>query len=144
MEISTTTLWIVSALILLGVEMFIGSVYILAIAAGLLVGGLFSFFDFSFSIEVLACSLTILAASAAIILYRRRLPKGESEALMNPDAGRLVEVTEVDPDGTATVRYRGAPWKARLASGALTPGFWAIERVSGAELVVRPAPKDEH
>ncbi len=136
--ISTTVLWFILALIVLGVEMVTGTVYLIAVAVACATGGAASWFGLPEFWQLVICALvTIIGAVLARNVRHRRQP--EAEELMHLDDGQRLFVETVAADGTATVRYRGAPWVASAETGALTPGFWVIARVDGARLILRPA-----
>lgn len=136
MLVSGTVLWCVAALVVVGLEMFAGTVYLLAVAAGAAVAAFLSFLDFSFSAELFGCGVTTVLGAVAVRSIRRRMPEGEAEAIQKLDVGQRVFVEAVRRDGTSEVRYRGAPWRARSESGALSRGTWTIVRVDGTELVL--------
>ena len=60
---------------------------------------------------------------------------------MKLDRDQIVTVEAVGSDGLAVVQYRGAPWIARPGEGVLSPGIWLIDRVDGAQLILKPLPK---
>ena len=136
--ISTTVLWFILALIVIGAEMFTGTVYLIAVAVACAAGGVASWLGLPESWQLAICALvTIIGAVLARSVRHRRQP--EAEKLMHLDDGQRLLVETVAADGTATVQYRGAPWVASAETGVLTPGFWVIARVDGTRLILRPA-----
>ena len=133
--ISGTILWFVAALIVAGAEMFLGTIYLIAVALGAAAGGAASFFGASLEAQIALCALVIVAAAFLI----RRLPAARADRageLQRLDEGNLVRVESVGSDGLAVVQYRGAPWIARPGKEAIRPGLWTIERVDGVQLVL--------
>ena len=130
--ISGTILWFVAALIVAGAEMFLGTIYLIAVALGAAAGGAASFFGASLEAQIALCALVIVAAAFLI----RRLRAARAGELQRLDEGNLVRVESVGSDGLAVVQYRGAPWIARPGKEAIRPGLWTIERVDGVQLVL--------
>lgn len=133
---TTTSLWFIAALVVLGIELMLGTVYLLAAALGLAAGGLASWAGLDFTLQCLAVGLVTIAGCLVARMLRRRKAGGEAEALQSIDEGREVEVRSVAADGSAEVIYRGARWRARAAVGSLAAGRWTIGRVDGTELVL--------
>ena len=123
-------IWLTAAAVALGAELMLGTVYLLALAAGFACAAPVS--AFAGPLWQWASVGVVTAAGALLVRRLRREDKGAAD---EPDAGRIVLVESVDADGCATVRYRGARWRARAAR-PLTPGRWTIERVDGTELVL--------
>ncbi|MFU0841344.1 MAG: NfeD domain-containing protein [Burkholderia sp.] len=136
MSLSATVLWFIAALVAAGVEMFLGTVYLLAVAAACAGGGLVSFLGFGTSWQLTAAAVIIVAGIWLVHRFRRHKEDRSSE-LQQMDSGQTVSVEKIGEDGFATVNYRGAPWTARAAEGqTLSPGLWRIERVDGTQLVL--------
>ena len=135
--LTTTSLWFIAALVVLGAELMLGTVYLLAAALGLAAGGLASWAGLDFTLQCcLAVGLVTIAGCLVARMLRRGKAGGEAEALQSIDEGREVEVRSVAADGSAEVIYRGARWRARAAVGSLAAGRWTIGRVDGTELVL--------
>ena len=135
MAVSPAVIWFVLALAAAGVEMMIGSVYLLAVAVAAAAAGAAAWFGLTLSWQLAVCALTTLLG-AVLIRMRRRPQNDPADELMALDAGRHVTVADVADDGTAVVQYRGAPWTARAEIGRLQPGIWRILRVDGTQLVL--------
>ena len=101
---SSLIVWFLLALAALGVEMMIGSVYLLAVAAAAAFAGIAAKFGLSLSLQLAVCALfTVLGA---LLVRMRSCPKADaSSKLMTLDAGQKVTVTAVAEDGTAVVQY---------------------------------------
>ena len=136
--ISATVLWFVTALLVAGVEMMIGTIYLIAVALGAAAGGAASFFGLSVELQIALCALVIVAAS--FLIRRMKAARAgnadRAEQLQRLDEGNLVRVESVGSDGLAVVQYRGAPWIARPGAESLRPGLWTIERIDGVQLVL--------
>lgn len=136
--VSATIIWFVTALIVAGVEMMIGTIYLIAVALGAAAGGAAAFFGLSLELQLAVCALVIIAASFLIRRMKASHTNGRdrAEALQRLDEGNVVRVEAVGSDGLAVVQYRGAPWIARPGQAPLSPGLWTIERIDGVQLVL--------
>lgn len=136
MDITPTLFWFVAALLIAGAEMFTGTIYLLIVALGCVVGGVCSYLSATLSIQLAACALFIIVG--CFWVRRMKTSRGSASAkLMTLDEGQRVTVKTVRADGTAVVDYRGAPWTAVPEHGSLTPGVWVIARVDGNRLLLK-------
>lgn len=138
-------MWLVLAGILVILEMFTGTFYLLTIAVGCGVGGLVAMLDKSSS----ASQFLAAAISGIIAIYalRRsglgRLSRRDAarDPNINLDIGQTLLVdrwTEaVGETPAARVQYRGAMWDVELQQGSVAnPGRFVIREVRGSRLVV--------
>jgi membrane protein implicated in regulation of membrane protease activity len=135
-------MWVTLAAILVILEMFTGTFYLLMIAIGLAMGALAALAGMTLETQILvAAGVGVLATG---ILHRSRLgaaPKTESarDPNVNIDIGQDVTVNGWD-NGKARVMYRGAPWDVELSPGAQPEaGNFRIVAVHGSRLVVANA-----
>ena len=142
--LTTTSLWFIAALVVLGAELMLGTVYLLAAVLGLAAGGVASWAGLDFTVQFLAVGLVTIAGCLVARTMRKKNAKGEAEALQSIDEGREVEVASVEADGSARVLYRGARWRARAKAGTLSVGRWTIDRVDGTELVLDRPENHQH
>lgn len=141
--LSPAVFWMIAAIAAGCAEMFVGTFYLLAIAAGGFVAAALAWADFSLAVQLAGFAAATFAGASGAALLRRR-QGDEAQRIQHPDVGRLVMVERVDALGSAQVRYRGAVWRASAADGrALSPGRWRIAAVDGAELRLEPASADE-
>jgi membrane protein implicated in regulation of membrane protease activity len=137
-------IWFVLAGVLVILEMFTGTFYLLMIGLGLLAGGLAALAGASIAIQFILAA----AVGAAVTFALRRSKLGrthKADAARDPninlDIGQTVAVEEWKsiPGGmcTARVMYRGAMWDIELAQGeAAQPGSFVIREVRGNRLIV--------
>ena len=137
MDISPEIVWLVLALIAGGVEMMTGTVFLLVVAGALAVAALLALVGLGLTVQLAAIALVVVAGSLLVQRWRKQ-SRGDT-AVSEPDVGRVIEVSEVNADGTATVMYRGAPWPARAAEGGLSAGRWKIVALDGPCLVLQRA-----
>lgn len=137
--ISPTIAWFIAAALVLALELFLTTAYLLAVSFGLAAGAIAAWAGFGFSGQILACAAAVALGCVAVLIYKKKFSgrKDDSMRLQNLDEGRLVRVDSVGSDGLAVVTYRGATWIARPGSASnLTPGVWTIESVDGTQLIL--------
>ena len=82
-----------------------------------------------------------VAAALGYLVRRRRpgQPPARAERSVNLDVGEVVQVEHWQADGTALIRYRGAPWTAMLRPGAeARRGPQRVVELVGSRLLVEP------
>ena len=134
--------WLVAAGVLVVLELFSGTFYLLMIAIGLAAGALAALAGFSGALQMLVAAAVGVVATA--LLHRSRFGHaGRGNAARDPnvniDIGQRVEVDRWQ-DGHARVKYRGALWDVELGPGAQPqPGMFKIVEVQGSRLIVSGA-----
>lgn len=134
--------WLVVAGIVVTLELFTGTFYLLMIAIGLVFGALAALAGASAPVQTIAAAVVGVLATG--ILHRSRLGKpGKTNAArdhnVNLDIGQRVTVPAWQ-DGRARVMYRGALWDVELGQGAQAlAGDFRIVEVSGSRLIVSNA-----
>lgn len=136
--------WFVLAGILVVLEMFTGTFYLLMIALGFAAGGVAALAGASAAAQLVAA-----AAIGVIATYGLRRSKwgktarrdAQRDPNVNLDIGQTLVVDawsgEQGRTQTARVMYRGAMWDVELEAGALArPGAYVIREVRGNRLVV--------
>ena len=140
--LSDSTWWWLLAGAAVALELFTGTFYLLMLAVGLAAGALAAHLGLSFSGQLVAAAL-IGAAAVVIGHLQRRKRKGDpsvrSLRSVNLDVGETLHVENWQPDGTASVRYRGANWTAIYRPGAHPlPGPHRVAELVGNRLLVEP------
>ena len=140
--------WIVVAGLLVTLEIFTGTFYLLMIAVGALAGACTAWWGGDLELQIfIAAAVGILST---IVLRRSRWGKlNKVEAArdrnVNLDIGEIVLVDDwVTPSAgrfVSRVMYRGAMWDVDLGRGAQpTPGTFKIIEMQGSRLVVTNQP----
>lgn len=130
-------IWLVISCLLLGIEMIIGSIYLLALFAGTLVACIFSLLGFSATTQFIVASIVIFTGVIIAIHSKKRLKKLTKETdCNNLDQGQRVNVTSVSDDGTAKVNYRGTVWTAYSESGPLCEGTYKVVKIESTRLLL--------
>jgi membrane protein implicated in regulation of membrane protease activity len=134
--------WLVAAGVLVILELFTGTFYLLMIAIGLAVGGVVALLGAAGPVQTIVASLVGVLATA--LLHRSRFGRparhdATRDRNVNLDIGQRLTVPGWD-NGRARVMYRGALWDVELGQGA-TPqaGDFRIVEIQGSRLVVANA-----
>jgi membrane protein implicated in regulation of membrane protease activity len=143
MDLSASTFWWVAAGIAVAAELATGTFYLLMMAVGLGAAAIAAHLGLPIAGQLVAAAVAGGGATLALYLRRRRHP-GAAPAARNRDMlldiGQRVQVDAWLADGTATVHYRGATWRARTeGSSAPAPGEHVVAAVEGSTLVLHPA-----
>lgn len=141
--------WLAAAVILVIVEIFTGTFYLLMVALGLAAGALCAWFGLDVPLQFVIAAL--VGAIATFALHRRhagtaKRPDAASNANINIDIGQNVTVhawrIESGNRPLARVMYRGAMWDVELAPGEeARPGVFTICALRGSRLIVTGAPE---
>ena len=134
--------WLVAAGVLVILELFTGTFYLLMIAIGLAAGGIVAVAGAGAPVQTVAAAAVGVLATA--LLRRSRFgrptrPEAARDRNVNLDIGQRVNVPAWE-HGRARVMYRGALWDVELGQGA-TPqaGEFRIVEVQGSRLVLANA-----
>lgn len=134
------TLWWILVGGTVAVEMLTGTFYLLMLALGMVAGALAAHLGFSQSMQLVAAAIVGGGAVAIWYKIRRKRPEGPAAGAnrdINLDVGEAVHVDSWNPDGTASIKYRGANWTAVPTPGTV-PGTGAhrVREVVGSRLVL--------
>ena len=131
--------WLIAAGIVVILELFTGTFYLLMIAIGLAAGALAALAGAAMAMQTLAAA--VVGVLATLLLRRSRYGRPQRrdpafDAAINIDVGQTVNVPAWQ-DGMARVMYRGALWDVELVPGATAaPGLYTIREVRGSRLIV--------
>ncbi len=136
--------WFSLAGVLVILEIFSGTFYLLMIALGLLAGGLIAMAGGAQTVQLIVAGL--IGVIATYILRRVRQDKSTHvdsarDPNINIDIGQSVAIDQWNAAHGATpsarIMYRGAQWDAELAVGASAqPGTFIITEIRGSRLIV--------
>lgn len=139
--------WFVAAGVLVAVEIFTGTFYLLMLALGMGAGGLVALAGPGVAFQFIAAG--IVGASATLLLNKSRFgAKNRRHPSLDPnvnlDIGKTLTVTEwqsvTDAPSQARVSYRGAMWDVELGSGGQPKaGRFVIREVRANRLIVENA-----
>jgi membrane protein implicated in regulation of membrane protease activity len=131
--------WMVAAGVLVILELFSGTFYLLMIAIGLAFGAITALAGASGPAQAIVAGVVGVLATG--LLHRSRFGKpGKTNPArdhnVNLDIGQRVTVPSWE-DGKARVMYRGALWDVELGQGATAhSGDFKIVEVQGSRLIV--------
>jgi membrane protein implicated in regulation of membrane protease activity len=132
--------WWLMAGAAVAVELATGTFYLLMLAIGLVAGAVAAHAGLSPALQFAVAAVIGGGAVAALHLRKSKQPPGlasRADPDVNPDIGETVQVDAWQPDGTASVRYRGANWTVVAAPGASHGhGLHRVREVVGNRLVV--------
>ncbi|WP_417068339.1 NfeD family protein [Niveibacterium terrae] len=126
---STSFIWAVAAIVVLGIEMMLGTVYLLAWSAGLAVGALLQWLSGSLPAAASLAALTVLAGS--LLAHRVRVTR--RPVMADPDIGGEARLLTPLANARWRVEFRGTQWDARIVRGAEFAAPGASARVCGRE-----------
>lgn len=136
---SSTVWWLIAggAIVL---ELLSGTVYLLLLSAGFAAAAISAHAGAGLGTQLVVAAVVGVGAVIAWHLIRRKRPAEPPAAAnrdINLDIGESIYVDAWNPDGTATVRYRGAQWTVVPRAGT-TPaiGEHRVAEVVGSRLVV--------
>ena len=132
-------MWLIAAGVLVALELFSGTFYLLMIALGALAGALVASLRIDLPGQMLAAALVAVIATVLLRRRRRNEPArvdASRDPSVNQDIGQPVQVPQWDGN-SARVMYRGALWDVELSPGtAAQAGTFRIVEVRGSRLIV--------
>jgi membrane protein implicated in regulation of membrane protease activity len=138
--LAESTIWWLLAGTAVALELLTGTFYLLMLGVGLAAAALAAHAGASLVAQLLVAAVVGSATVGGWHMIRSRRPAdapAEANRDVNLDVGETVQVENWNPDGTATVKYRGATWTVMHASsGAQSTGLHRVREVVGNRLVV--------
>jgi membrane protein implicated in regulation of membrane protease activity len=135
----STVWWLIAAAAVV-LELLSGTVYLLLLGTGFAAAALAASAGAGLALQLLVAA--VVGVGAVLVWYfvhrgRAAEPRAEANRDVNLDIGETVYVDLWNPDGTATVRYRGAQWTVlQRPGGAPSRGAFRVVEVVGSRLVV--------
>ena len=135
-----STLWWLLTGTAVAVELLTGTFYLLMLAIGLAAAALAAHAGAGMSAQLVTAAIVGGGAVAAWHLKRGKRPDepaAQANRDVNLDVGETVQVHAWNPDGTATIKYRGANWTVVALDGTVHgTGAHRVREVVGNRLVV--------
>jgi membrane protein implicated in regulation of membrane protease activity len=130
------TVWFVIASILIILELFTGTFYLLVFGCAALVAAGTAYIGLSLIIQYLAAALL---ATIGVLWLRGRPKSKHSSSTNNLDQNQPVEIINWLSSTRARVRYRGTEWDAKLIDNASnTDTHYLIHETLGNTLIIKP------
>jgi membrane protein implicated in regulation of membrane protease activity len=135
--------WLILAGILVGLEIFTGTFYLLMVGIGLAAGGATALLGAERPVQFL-CAATV-GVIATVLLRNRRDARGGQDSASDPnvnlDIGQTIKINKWHSlDGgryTSRALYRGTMWDVDLIHGSAPhSGVFVIREVRGSRLLV--------
>lgn len=138
-----STVWWLLAGATVAVELATGTFYLLMLSFGFAAAAMASYLGFAVPLQITVAAL--VGAGSVLALWRfkgSKVPTANASANrdVNLDIGETVQVEAWNPDGTATVKYRGAAWTVNGVAGLpMQVGPHRVVEVIGNRLIVQHA-----
>jgi membrane protein implicated in regulation of membrane protease activity len=136
-----TSIWWVLAGVVIALELLTGTFYLLMLALGLAGAAIATHLGAGTAVQLVVAAVVGGGSVLAWRSYKQKTPSAlpaNANRDVNLDVGETVQVDEWKPDGTGSVKYRGAHWEVSIDNGVNpTPGLHRIIEVIGSRLVVR-------
>ena len=137
-----STIWWLAAGAVVVAELVTGTFYLLMVAIGLVAGAIAAHLGLAAALQMVAAAA--LGGGAVLALYFQKKkrpgdPSARADRSVNMDVGETILIESWNPDGTTTVKYRGAQWTAIHRPG-VTPstGMHRVAELVGNRLLVDP------
>ena len=135
-----STIWWLCTGAAVALELVTGTFYLLMMALGLAAAALAAHLGAGTVVQLLVAAVVGGGAVAGWHLRQLRRPTAPPASAnrdVNLDIGETVQVDAWNPDGTATVHYRGANWTVLHRSGnPPSAGAHRVAQVIGSRLLV--------
>lgn len=136
-----STIWWLLAGTAIGIELVTGTLYLLMLAIGLAAAALSAHLGASTVVQLVVAAFVGAGTVMGWRSYRKTQPLDAPAGAnrdVNLDVGEIVQVDAWNPDGTASVKYRGAQWAvSNVSGGSLATGPHQVVEVVGSRLMVR-------
>ncbi|MDD2546766.1 MAG: NfeD family protein, partial [Burkholderiaceae bacterium] len=137
-----STIWWLLSGIAVAAELLTGTFYLLMLGIGLAAAALAAHLGLPLTAQIVTAAAV---GGGAVVAWNYRQkhrpgdPAGPEPSEVQLDIGETVYIDHWNPDGTATVKYRGAPWTAIHRAGATpSPGPHRVAELVGSRLLVDP------
>ena len=137
-----STIWWLAAGAVVVAELLTGTFYLLMVALGLVAAALAAHLGLASALQIVSAAIVGGGAVVACYLVRKKRPgdpSARADRSANMDVGETILIESWSPDGTTTVKYRGAQWTAIHRPG-VTPstGMHRVAELVGNRLLVDP------
>jgi membrane protein implicated in regulation of membrane protease activity len=138
----STVWWMITGAVVV-VELLTGTFYLLMIGLGLAAAAVSAHLGAAQTVQIIIAALVGGGAVFAWHLKQgagRREQPAQANPNVNLDIGETVHIAAWEPDGSASVQYRGAHWTAIHRSGVSpSPGPHRVAELVGNRLLVDKA-----
>jgi membrane protein implicated in regulation of membrane protease activity len=137
-----STLWWLLAGTTIGIELMIGTFYLLMVATGLAAAAIAAHSGLPMPAQLVTAAL--VSGGAVVVWYfikktRPGDPSPRADRSVNLDVGEILHIEHWNADGSATVQYRGTAWTVIHRPGVNpSAGRHRIAELVGNRLLVDP------
>ncbi len=137
-----STIWWLAAGAVVVTELLTGTFYLLMVAVGLVAAALAAHLGLPIALQIVSAAIVGGGAVVAWYFVKKRRPgdpSARADRSVNLDVGETIMIESWNPDGTTSVKYRGATWTAIHRAG-VTPstGMHRVSELVGNRLLVDP------
>jgi membrane protein implicated in regulation of membrane protease activity len=136
-----STIWWVMAGAVIAVELVTGTFYLLMLSMGFVAAAIAAHLGATLTVQLVVAAIVGGGSVVAWRRYKQTAPSALPASAnhdVNMDVGATVQVEAWRPDGTSTVKYRGANWTVSLLPGTTpSPGLHSVVEVVGSQLIVK-------
>lgn len=137
---SDSTIWWLLAGFVTALELFTGTFYLLMLALGMAAAAIAAHAGAGMAVQLVCAAVVGSASVVGWYFIKKRKPADPSVRALrsvNLDVGETVQVDAWMPDGSASVKYRGAQWTAIHRPGDHpAPGAYRVTELVGNRLLV--------
>ena len=138
---SESTIWWVLAGSVVAVELITGTFYLLMLSLGMVAAAIAAHAGATATVQILMAAVFGGGSVVVLRIYKKTRPTptpANADRNANLDIGETVQVKAWHPDGTSSVKYRGANWHVSLVAGDTPfPGPHRIVEIVGSRLIVK-------
>ena len=135
-----STIWWLAAGAVVVAELLTGTFYLLMVALCLVAAALAAHLGLASALQIVSAAIVGGGAVVACYLVRKKGPgdpSARADRSVNMDVGETILIESWSPDGTTTVKYRGAQWTVFHRPGETPqPGAHRVAEVIGSRLLV--------
>lgn len=136
---SAYIIWLAIGLLLLILELFTGTFYLLMFSIAFAGGGIAAAFRLNFSLQLLIAAIIGTIGIIMLRKWHKTRQKDQQTSPFNLDAGNTVKVGSWREDGTTRVHYRGTEWDARsIDNSHLDHHVYEIVTIENSVLIIKP------
>lgn len=136
-----STIWWLLAGTAVGIELVTGTFYLLMLSIGLGAAAVAAHLGAGTVVQLVVAAVVGAGTVLGWRSYRQSQPiaaPASANRDVNLDIGETVQVDTWNPDGTASVKYRGSQWAVSSVAGApLIAGPHRVIEVVGSRLIVQ-------
>ena len=137
-----STLWWLLAGGIVAAELLTGTFYLLMLALGVAAAAIAAHLGMSTTLQIVTAAVVGGGSVIGWHAVRRKRPgdpSARADRSVNLDVGETILIDHWNPDGTSSVKYRGATWTAIHRTGVQpATGMHRVAELVGNRLLVDP------